>query len=198
MLKVLLPILVDRFGEEQGTALRDAAQVKYDQLKPLAEHESPGRKSNLVNGIYPFVAIYRTLLEGGLTQDEAMEHMFAIMETRTRQGMRKTYEKMGKLPFFYTLFRFMFTKGLGGDSWDVEWKSNTGKCFAYDITRCLWHDACTELGCPELCRIFCRNDELNFNDVSRHLYFERTKTLGNGDDCCDFRFYPKKPENTEQ
>ena len=194
MLNVLQPILVQRFGEKNGMALREAAQVKYDQLKPLAKKETPGRKSNLVNGIYPFVAIYQTLLEGGLTQDQAMEHMYAIMEARTRQGMRKTYEKMGKLPFFYTMFRFMFTKGLGGDSWDVDWVSNTGKRFEYNITRCLWHDACTELGCPELCRIFCRNDELNFSDVSRHLYFERESTLADGGDCCDFHFFPHKPE----
>ena len=123
-----------------------------------------------------------------------MEQMFAIMKLHTLSGNRKNYERMGKLPFFFPMFRKMFSMGLSGDSWKVEWVANNERQFAYNIRKCLWHDACTELGCPELCRIFCKNDELNFTDVSRHLYFERSQTLGEGGSCCDFRFYPKAPE----
>ena len=40
----------------------------------------------------------------------------------------------------------MFSIGLKGDSWEVEWVSNNSETFEYNIKKCLWHDVCTELG----------------------------------------------------
>ena len=186
--------MIQHFGEEKAEVLWQKAEQEYRSLLPLAEQESKARKKNLVHGIYPFAALYRVLLSENMSREEAMEHMFAIMKMHTLNGNRKNYERMGKLPFFFPLFRRMFTMGLSGDSWQVEWIANDPEHFEYNIRKCLWHDACKELGCPELCRIFCRIDELNFTDVSRHLYFERSKTLGEGQDCCDFHFYPSAPK----
>lgn len=186
--------MIQHFGEEKAEALWQKAEKEYEQLLPLAEKESKSRKKNLTQGIYPFAALYRVLLGENMSREEAMEHMYAIMKTHTLSGNRKNYERMGKLPFFFPLFRKMFTMGLSGDSWQVEWIANDPGHFVYNIRKCLWHDACCELGCPELCRIFCRNDELNFTDVSRHLYFQRSQTLGEGGDCCDFHFYPAAPK----
>ena len=186
--------LIEQFGAERAEALLTKVEAEYQALLPLAEHESKSRKKNLINGIYPFAAVYRVLRRENMGQDEAMEAMFAIMKRHTLAGNRKNYERMGKLPFFFPMFRKMFSMGLSGDSWQVEWVANDSGHFVYNIQRCLWHEACTELGCPELCRIFCKNDELNFIDVSKHLYFERSQTLGEGGTCCDFHFYPQAPK----
>ena len=186
--------LMEQFGAERGEALWQKAEAEYQTLLPLAAHESKIRKKNLINGIYPFAAVYRVLRRENMGQDEAMDAMLAIMKRHTLAGNRKNYERMGKLPFFFPMFRKMFSIGLTGDSWNVEWVANDRGQFIYNIRKCLWHDACTELGCPELCKIFCKNDELNFTDVSKHLYFQRSQTLGEGGTCCDFHFYPKAPE----
>ena len=186
--------LMEQFGADRGEVLWKKTEAEYQTLLPLAEHESKSRKKNLVNGIYPFAAVYRVLRRENMGQDEAMDAMLAIMKRHTLAGNRKNYERMGKLPFFFPMFRKMFSIGLTGDSWNVEWVANDGGQFIYNIRKCLWHDACTELGCPELCKIFCKNDELNFTDVSKHLYFQRSQTLGEGGTCCDFHFYPKAPE----
>ena len=37
-------------------------------------------------------------------------------------------------------------------------------------------------------------DEINFNGVSKHLYFRRNQTPGNGGTCCDFHFYKNDPD----
>lgn len=185
----LKKLLEKRFDLKQAEVYWKRARWEYEQLLPLAEGESKGRKKNLVEGIYPFVAIYRVLLADGMSQTAAMSHMYAMMEFHTKNGMRKTYETMGKLPIFFWMFRTMFSIGLKGDSWDVEWVRNDRDHFEYNIKTCLWHDACAELGHPELCGIFCRNDEINFTDVSKHLNFKRTTTLGGGGGQCDFRFY---------
>ena len=186
----LRKLLTQHFGKEKGELLFRKAEKEYVNLLPLAEKESKARKKNLVDGIYPFAAVYEALLSEDIPRDEAMEYMYSIMRQHTLSGNRKNYERMGKLPFFFPLFRKMFSIGLKGDSWNVEWISNDSEHLVYNIRKCLWHDTCSALGYPELCRIFCRNDELNFTDVSKHLHFERSKTLGNGDDLCDFHFYP--------
>ena len=184
--------LISRYGKAEGEKFFAEAQRRYQKLLPLAVRESEGRRKNLLNSVYPFAALYEILLEH-MDRQQAFDEISAIMEDYTRRGNRRFYETLGKLPFFFPLFRKMFRTGLQGDSWEVSWEADDKHQFAYNIKSCLWHQACTELGYPELCRIFCRNDEINFTDVSRHLYFERTTTLGSGGDRCDFHFYPRKP-----
>ena len=42
----------------------------------------------------------------------------------------------------------------------------------------------------ELCRLFCDVDDVTYGGLCK-LGFARTKTLGYGADCCDFRFCRK-------
>lgn len=195
MPKRLKKILSRHFGREQGEKIWQKAGDNYGTLCILAEGESESRKKNLIDGIYPFAAIYEVLLGSGMEKDKAMEHMFAIMKMQTMAGNRRFYQVLGKFPFFFSVFRKMFRTGLKGDSWTVDWIADDQEKFIYNIRTCLWHDTCTDLGYPELCRIFCRNDELNFTDVSKHLYFERTEALGYGGKCCDFHFYAHSPRD---
>ena len=194
MITKLLDILKLHFGDEIGQQIYDQACNNYEALKPMADGESKDRQKNMLTTIFPFIAIYKVLLNDGMSKEEAMNHMFEITEVYTRSGMRKTYEKAGKLPFFFPLFKKMFSIGLKGSSWNVEWVCNTKETFEYNITKCLWYDTCNKAGCPELCKIFCRNDEINFIDVSPRLFFKRSMTIGNGDACCDFHFYRHNPD----
>ena len=41
-------------------------------------------------------------------------------------------------------------------------------------------------GCPELCPCFCDSDDISYAGLHPKLLWHRTKTLGRGDDCCDF------------
>ena len=47
-----------------------------------------------------------------------------------------------------------------------------------------------ENGCPELCPLFCDVDDVTYGGLHK-LGFSRTKTLGGGGDCCDFRFFKR-------
>ena len=58
------------------------------------------------------------------------------------------------------------------------------------MKKCLWHTACVENGCAELCRLFCDVDDVTYGGLCK-LGFARTRTLGYGADCCDFRFCRK-------
>ena len=57
-----LETIVNRhFGSERGNPILEKANSVYLDLIPLANDESKDRKKNLVDGIYPFVAIYLNL-----------------------------------------------------------------------------------------------------------------------------------------
>ena len=62
--------------------------------------------------------------------------------------------------------------------------------FDVTIKKCLWHTACQESGCPELCRLFCDVDDVTYGGLKK-IGFTRTQTLGYGGDCCDFHFFRK-------
>jgi hypothetical protein len=55
------------------------------------------------------------------------------------------------------------------------------------IYECFYLNMLTAYGVPELTSHFCRLDDLLFGEF-QGISWERTKTLGRGDDCCDFRF----------
>lgn len=78
------------------------------------------------------------------------------------------------MPVFFVVRRFDAQKS-GKDYYDVT------------VTKCLWHTACVENGCENLCRLFCDVDDVTYGGL-RKIGFTRTKTLGYGGDRCDFRF----------
>ena len=44
--------------------------------------------------------------------------------------------------------------------------------------------------CAKLCHLFCDVDNVTYGELEK-IGFSRTKTLGYGEDCCDFHFYKK-------
>ena len=55
-----------------------------------------------------------------------------------------------------------------------------------DMMKCPYHDTCAEYGCPELCRCFCDSDDVSYTGLHPKLIWERSMTLGRGNDRCDF------------
>ena len=57
--------------------------------------------------------------------------------------------------------------------------------YRMDIVECPYNRYFTELGCPELTKIFCENDDRMYGNLPG-LKFIRTGTLGKGSQKCDF------------
>ncbi len=61
-------------------------------------------------------------------------------------------------------------------------------------TRCPWAEAAKALNAPEwVYRMYCASDPYIVEGFNPQIEFRRTKTLVEGDDCCD-HFYTYKPE----
>ena len=98
--------------------------------------------------------------------------------------------KMEAIPGFYFLYSRIFLKIVRTtDLWESTQRHDKN---SFDVTmkKCLWHTACVENGCPELCPLFCDVDNVTYGGLKK-LGFSRTKTLGYGGDCCDFHFFRK-------
>lgn len=63
--------------------------------------------------------------------------------------------------------------------------------FAADMLMCPYFETCKKYACPELTQMFCKSDDICYGNMHSKLVWARTKTLGMGGDCCDFKLYIK-------
>ncbi|MBQ9299996.1 MAG: L-2-amino-thiazoline-4-carboxylic acid hydrolase [Clostridia bacterium] len=67
----------------------------------------------------------------------------------------------------------------------------------FAIVACPYNAYFTALGCPELMKIFCTNDDRCYGSLPG-LEFRRTGTLGTGANRCDFRLRAAYAKEAEQ
>ena len=47
-------------------------------------------------------------------------------------------------------------------------------------------------GCPEIVKGFCDADDICYGNMHPKISWDRTKTIGYGDDICDFKVHIKE------
>ena len=165
---------------QKATARLNEIQDKYGALpKGLQPH---------TDRIFPAAAIYLTI------KDELGEKTaYSVIENAAITGcagIARKLEKLMKVPGMSSLFVNMWdpmTKkifGAGNGFKNVFYPKKKGE-YRMDIVSCPYCRYMTELGCPELTKIFCENDERVYGNLPG-LKFERTGTLGKGAKRCDF------------
>ena len=147
-----------------------------DQMKTLKET------------ILPRIALYKALMGSSLSHERALGVMRSYMMDVVAAQKHASTAKMEAVPGFFDIYKHVFLRVMrSSDLWQST-QDHGRDFFDARITKCLWHDACVENGCPELCPLFCDVDDVNYDGLSK-MGFSRTKTLGYGGDCCDFHFY---------
>ena len=169
----------------EATARLDGYLTRYSSLPKGVHMHTDSR-------ILPSAAIYLTL-----KQAIGQEMAYKTIEDAAIHGcadIEKKLQKLMRLPGMQSLFvkawdpmtRKLF--GAGNGFQNVFYPKKKGE-YRMDITACPYCRTFTELGCPELTKIFCENDERIYGNLPG-LKFERTGTLGKGAERCDF--YLKK------
>ena len=162
--------------------------VILDQYKDLPK----GVHTHTDSFIFPAAAIYLTA-----KKYIPAEKAYSIIENAAVANTTSAREKLVKLmkiPGMAGLFvrmwdpvsRKMFGESCGFTNVFYPKEKNA---FRMDIIGCPYNQYFTELGCPELTKIFCENDDRTYGDLPG-LKFIRTGTLGKGARKCDF--YLKK------
>ena len=188
--KQIEKFLKEEFGKDKGTAVFNIQEMILGELIENISGKSKNQKKTLIQPILPRIALYKSMLKDGVSDEEVYQHMQKYMIDIVAKQKHLSTVKMEKVPGFYSIYSNIFLRVVRTtDLWESVQKH--GKNY-FDVTmkKCLWHTACVENDCEELCCLFCDVDNITYGGLKK-IGFSRTKTLGYGGDCCDFHFYKK-------
>ena len=188
--KQIKVFLILEIGAEKGEAVFKKQETILNEIIQNTKNKSENQMKTLTQTILPRIALYKALLAEGFNEEEINNHMRRYMMDIVAKQKHASTAKMESIPGFYFLYSKIFLKVVRKtDLWESE--QAHGKDY-FDVTmkKCLWHTACIENNCEELCKLFCDVDNVTYGGLKK-IGFSRTKTLGYGGDCCDFHFYKK-------
>lgn len=188
--KMIKTFLIEEFGVNEGEELFNKQEIMLNELIKNTKNKSENQMKTLVQTILPRIALYKVLSKEEFSEEDTYQYMRKYMIDKVAKKKHSSTAKMELVPGFYTIYSKIFLKIMRTTDLQ-ESEQNEGKNY-YDITikKCLWHTACVENGCANLCRLFCDVDDVTYGGLKK-IGFTRTKTLGYGGDCCDFHFYKK-------
>ncbi len=189
--KLIKTFLIEEFGKEQSLKLFEKEEKVLNELIENTKDKSKNQMKTLVQTILPRIALYKTLIDSDYSKEKANEYMKKYMLEVIATKKHASMVKMEKVPGFYSIYSKIFLKIMRKTDLQKSTQNHDKNHFDVTINKCLWHTACVENGCEELCRLFCDVDDVTYGGLKK-IGFTRTKTLGYGGDCCDFHFYKKK------
>lgn len=188
--KEIRAFLAEEFGPDKGAALFRQQSDLLDHLIQNTQNKTPNQQKTLAQTILPRIALYKAMLSGGFSAEDAEGHMRKYMLDVVAVKKHASTKKMEAVPGFYALYSSIFLRIMRTTDLQVSTQAHGKGYFDVTITKCLWHTACVEHGCGELCRLFCDVDDVTYGGLKK-IGFTRTQTLGYGGDCCDFHFFRK-------
>jgi hypothetical protein len=186
-------VLAETRGLVQATLLAARAQARYGELYARRLHfGQPALRQHYEEGILPVLALYQALREEGDDQEAALAEMDRIVAATVERSVRRRLVwVLGRLPDPYAVLRianrWAMKHRYPPEGWRFEWVEDGERCIAYDARECFYVNVLTLYGAPELTAHLCAVDDLLYGDLPG-IAWERTKTLGRGDDRCNFRF----------
>ena len=157
----------------------------------LAENADASKEKqyHLKRQILPGIAAYETL-QRVMPKEEALQTVHGYVERLARTS-HKQLAALLHIPGLYRLVPDVFVKStrsvFGPAAGFAPKELQTGNgVWRVDMMKCPYHDTCAEYGCPELCRCFCDSDDISYTGLHPKLIWERSMTLGRGNDRCDF------------
>ncbi len=188
--KIIKNFLFSELDTEVAQKIFDEQNNILDKIILNAFNKTKNQLKTLKNTILPRIALYKALNNYGFSMEDSNNHMKNYMLNYIAKSKHNSMVKMEKVPGFYSLYSKMFLKIMRKTDLQQSKQKHDAKSFDVTITKCLWHQACVENECPELCRLFCDVDNITYGELNK-IGFTRTQTLGYGGDCCDFHFFKK-------
>ena len=188
--KIIKNFLFSKLDTEVAQKIFDEQNNILDKIFLNAFNKTKNQLKTLKNTILPRIALYKALNNYGFSMEDSNNHMKNYMLNYIAKSKHNSMVKMEKVPGFYSLYSKMFLKIMRKTDLQQSKQKHNAKSFDVTITKCLWHQACVENECPELCRLFCDVDNITYGELNK-IGFTRTQTLGYGGDCCDFHFFKK-------
>lgn len=179
-----LPDILSREGIDH-TAFTASFRDQFEKL--LAEHEddNEGLKEESHHYILPAIAVYQTLQR--YTPDALL--LFREMWLNgAKLGASFLQKKAQDDAFLKGWIPSVTPKKTetGAFLFRIDHASDTET--EYHVLRCPYVQFCQEYGCPEIITVFCDSDDISFGNIHPRLLWGRTKTIGHGDQYCNFKY----------
>ena len=184
----IIATLSDKLGTDEAAALWVRAERRLDALLKTTDGLSKEEKAHVEGFIMPTCALYQEMA-AAMGREEALALLMDFAHDLALQN-RRAFERMVSVPGGKALFLRGFAavqpRAFGESAgFSVRSSSHDGSHVHFDITRCPYQRVTAELGTPELCNLFCTNDDIIYGDLPG-IRFSRKGTLGRGDAACDF------------
>lgn len=191
-------ILNRYFDSASAENLWNQIVEKYSEL--FQKQNISEEDEDAVYYILPSVAVYRVLEESGASENGAASSGDKACTAASRLDalslFREIYFIDGQHGHDYLVNRFRedeaflksfpqdFLRTVGEGKCEVI--CDTPEYTEFHVKSCRFLELTKELGCPEICSVFCDLDTLMYTNMHPKLSYNRDKTLYAGHDCCNF------------
>ncbi|MCR5596150.1 MAG: L-2-amino-thiazoline-4-carboxylic acid hydrolase [Lachnospiraceae bacterium] len=173
--------LTARYGTDKALRIWDYAKKEY--LKLLGNEPDLDKSSKEYS--FPAVALYRAV--DHFAPGEALDVTRAF-GTKTGLRLKKIFGRITALPGIPSFMWKHMDKIAAklSDGYEVKnYRVENDKCFM-DIVSCPLYEKAKELGTAEATQMICCMDKEYMNGF-RGIDYKRTKSVAEGDECCDYR-----------
>ncbi len=181
-------IAEELYGKERSKDLYSKAVSEALKIAEDFGEISKAQETHCYGQIFPFIGVYRVMCD--YDKRNADRILEKIMLSRS-ESAKKTLSTMLKFPMLYKavpkICNSLVTKTFSEESGFVYGKSECNKSlWKADMLKCPYFEACKRYGCPEITHYFCDSDDIIYGSLHKNVKWKRTKTLGRGDNVCDF------------
>ena len=142
---------------DKAEVMNAAFDARPSQLRRENAAASPEKLRHLESQILPGIAAYETL-QTVMPKEQALQTVHGYVERRAWR-LKKIFVRLLHIPRLYRKIPGIFAEqtpklfgtAAGFAATEIQ---TTGGVWRIDMTKCPYHDACVQYGCPELCRCF--------------------------------------------
>ena len=185
--------LIERYSVEWFQKFSDESGRKMKEILPKVPNI--GKSIFVLNYKFApaYIAWYLTLEKMGISKEEITEIIWAINEKMMHIIPTFFLHRVGKT--YFNSFRKKAavhvkkqeTTGVHPYDWQIQYRDVNDNCFEIDILACGIKKLAEDFHAEGMLPGICRMDYLFANMMQNG--FERTKTLGDGDECCNCRYF---------
>lgn len=175
--KQIKTFLIEEFGVDNCKELFNKQEIMLNELIKNTKNKSENQMKTLVQTILPRIALYKVLSEEDFSEENIYQYMRKYMIDKVAKKKHSYTAKMELVPGFYSIYSKIFLKIMRTTDLQ-ESEQNEGENY-YDITikKCLWHTACVENSCANLCRLFCDVDDVTYGGLEKNRFYQN-KNIG--------------------
>jgi len=190
-LKEIVPRLKEKYGAEKADTIIGEAWKSYEAILAENAGEPEAYDMHTKERIYPAIACFQAMIVSDIKKQEAIDFLHDYYLWRAA-GKARALKKLMKIPGLYKIIPRLFSKltpKMFGEAAGFRsvWHNDPEWDLRFDMVKCPYLDKCAAYGCPELCESYCDADDVCYGDMHPKVVWGRTKTLGKGGDCCDFK-----------